>query len=219
MIKYEGISFEWLGHDGFIITTKMGKTICIDPYNVKGSFKPVDILISTHEHGDHCSPQDLKKFASKNTILIGIEAAKEKLSSVPHKELNLVKPYDKMSIETIDLEFVPAYNVNKFRSPGVPFHPKKDGKIGVILVVDGIRIYHAGDTDIIPEMKDFKPDIALLPVSGTYVMTFSEAIKAVSILKPKLAIPMHFGTIVGDIAMAESFKTGAECKVIIPTKS
>ncbi|MHA1214634.1 MAG: MBL fold metallo-hydrolase [Candidatus Hodarchaeales archaeon] len=219
MIEYEGISFKWLGHDGFIIKTKTGTRICIDPYNVKGTFEPVDVLISTHEHGDHCSPQDLKKFASKKTTLIGIEAAKNTLSTIEYKELHIAKPYDKMSVETIELEFVPAYNVNKFRSPGVPFHPKEDNKIGVILVIDGVRVYHAGDTDIIPEMKDFKPDVALLPVSGTYVMTYSEAIEAVSILKPKLAIPMHFGAIVGDRTMAENFKAGADCKVIIPTNN
>ena len=217
MINYEGITFKWLGHDGFLITSKTGQTVCIDPYEVKGNFSPVNILISTHEHGDHCSPADLAKFTSPDTVIFGIEAAKAKLSPLKKKSLKIIKPNTKDKIDSIDLEFVPAYNINKFRSPGKPFHPKEDNKVGVILTIDGIRVYHAGDTDIIPEMKNFKPHVALIPVSGTYVMTAKEAIEAVAILQPKLAIPMHFGAIVGDKSMAKEFKDGASCEVIIPT--
>lgn len=217
MINYEGITFKWLGHDGFLITSKTGQTICIDPYEVKGDFKPVNILISTHEHGDHCSPADLAKFTSSDTIIFGIEAAKDKLAPLKKKSLRIVKPNIKEKIDSIVLEFVPAYNVNKFRSPGKPFHPKEDNKVGVILTIDGVRVYHAGDTDKIPEMKDFKSDVALLPVSGTYVMTAKEAIEAAAVLQPKLAIPMHFGAIVGDKSMAKEFKDGVSCEVIIPS--
>jgi len=105
--------------------------------------------------------------------------------------------------------------LNKFREPGKPFHPKEDGKIGFILSVKGVRIYHAGDTDPIPEMKNFKTDIALLPVSGTYVMTPEEAGEAARMIKPKLAIPMHYGTIVGSENDAERFKQLATCPVQI----
>ncbi|WP_455464412.1 MBL fold metallo-hydrolase [Candidatus Hodarchaeum mangrovi] len=217
MINYEGITFKWLGHDGFLITSKTGQTICIDPYEVKGDFKPVNILISTHEHGDHCSPADLAKFTSSDTIIFGIEAAKDKLAPLKKKSLRIVKPNFKEKIDSIVLEFVPAYNVNKFRSPGKPFHPKEDNKVGVILTIDGVRVYHAGDTDKIPEMKYFKSDVALLPVSGTYVMTAKEAIEATAVLQPKLVIPMHFGAIVGDKSMAKEFKEGVSCEVIIPS--
>ncbi len=217
MINYEGITFKWLGHDGFLITSKTGQTICIDPYEVKGDFKPVNILISTHEHGDHCSPADLAQFTSSDTIIFGIEAAKDKLAPLKKKSLRIVKPNFKEKIDSIVLEFVPAYNVNKFRSPGKPFHPKEDNKVGVILTIDGVRVYHAGDTDKIPEMKYFKSDVALLPVSGTYVMTAKEAIEATAVLQPKLVIPMHFGAIVGDKSMAKEFKEGVSCEVIIPS--
>lgn len=217
MIEYEGISFRWLGHDGFLITSSSGKTICIDPFSVEGSFDPVDIIISTHEHGDHCSLDDMKKFVSTETEIIGISMAKSTLNNLKGKNVHFVSPGETMTIESIKFEFVPAYNVNKFRSPGVPFHPKEDKKIGVIMEVEGHRIYHAGDTDKIPEMEEFKTDVALLPVSGTYVMTAAEAIEAIEILKPKLVIPMHFGAIVGDRSMAEEFKSKVSCPVEIPS--
>ncbi|MFX0205794.1 MAG: MBL fold metallo-hydrolase [Candidatus Hodarchaeota archaeon] len=216
MIEFEGIKFRWLGHDGFLITDTSGKTVCIDPYNVMGSFEPVVVVISTHEHGDHCSLEDLKKFVSSETDCIGISMARSTLEKLDCKEVHYVKPGDKMSISSIPFEIVPAYNINKFRSPGVPFHPKEDNKIGIIFEMDGVRIYHAGDTDKIPEMETFRTDVALIPVSGTYVMTANEAIEAAEILKPKLAIPMHFGAIVGDKSMAEIFEKGVTCAVEIP---
>ncbi|MEM2004008.1 MAG: MBL fold metallo-hydrolase, partial [Nitrososphaerota archaeon] len=111
---------------------------------------------------------------------------------------------------------VPAYNVNKFRAPGVVFHPKEYGGVGYIIEVDNIRIYHPGDTDLIEEMKTLgRIDVALLPVSGTYVMTAEEAAKAVDIIKPDLAIPMHFGEIVGSEKDAQTFKSKASCRVEI----
>ncbi|MFX1282641.1 MAG: MBL fold metallo-hydrolase [Promethearchaeota archaeon] len=218
MIEFEGITFRWLGHDGFIITSSSGKTVCIDPFQVKGTFEPVDVLVSTHEHFDHCNFDDLKKFvSSEKTEVIGIPMARETLEKLDCKAVHYVGPSDKETISSIAFKFVPAYNINKFREPGVPFHPKDDKKIGLVFEMDGQRVYHAGDTDNIPEMKDIKPDVALIPVSGTYVMTAPEAIEATKVLNPKLVIPMHFGAIVGDQSMAEEFKKGVSCKVEIPS--
>ncbi|UCE14225.1 MAG: MBL fold metallo-hydrolase, partial [Candidatus Heimdallarchaeota archaeon] len=197
-----------------------GKTVCIDPFQTKGNFDPVDVLVSTHEHFDHCNIDDLKKFASSaKTEVIGIPMARETLEKLECKTVHYVSPSDKITVASIAFEIVPAYNINKFREPGVPFHPKEDKKIGVIFEMNGQRIYHAGDTDYIPEMADFSPgiDIALLPVSGTYVMTAPEAIEAAKVLNPKLVIPMHFGAIVGDRAMAEEFEKGVSFKVEIPS--
>lgn len=216
MIEYEGITFKWLGHDGFLITNKSGTSVCIDPYEVSGDFNPADIIISTHQHGDHCSPDDIQKFSSSETEIIGIPLSKEVLDKLESKTVHYVKPGDEINSKEIKIEMVPAYNISKFRSPGVPFHPKDDLHIGVIIEMDGVRIYHAGDTDHIPEMADFKVDIALLPVSGTYVMTAEEAIEAANTLNPKLAIPMHFGKIVGDRSMAEDFAEAVKCNVEIP---
>ncbi len=217
MIEYDGITFKWLGHDGFLITNKSGISVCIDPYVVTGDFNPADIVISTHQHGDHCSPDDIQKFSSSETEIIGIPLSKEVLDKLECKTVHYVKPGDEIIIKEMKIEIVPAYNISKFRSPGVPFHPKEDLHIGVIIEMDDVRIYHAGDTDHTPEMADFKVDVALLPVSGTYVMTANEAIEATSTLKPKLAIPMHFGKIVGDRSMAEDFAKTVKCNVEIPT--
>lgn len=105
---------------------------------------------------------------------------------------------------------MPAYNIDKFRSHGVPFHPAGDGKVGFVVDVDGTRIYHAGDTDNIPEMRNLKNiDIAFLPVSGTYVMTAPEAAQAAKVINPKLAVPMHYGDLVGTEEDAKKFKESA----------
>jgi L-ascorbate metabolism protein UlaG (beta-lactamase superfamily) len=108
---------------------------------------------------------------------------------------------------------VPAYNTNKFRSPGEPFHPREAGNVGFIITLDGQRIYHTGDTDVIDEMKGLEVDVALIPVSGTYVMTVEEAVQAVAAIGPKLAIPMHVGRGIGEPEMADQFKAQAGVEV------
>jgi len=105
------------------------------------------------------------------------------------------------------IEAVPAYNLNKFREPGTVFHPRAEKRLGFIAALDGTRVYFAGDTDFIPEMKSIKCDIALLPVSGTYVMTAEEAAEAAKAINPKIAVPMHYGAIVGSEADAKKFKS------------
>jgi L-ascorbate metabolism protein UlaG (beta-lactamase superfamily) len=109
-------------------------------------------------------------------------------------------------VKGIPIEATAAYNINKFRSPGVPFHPKESRHVGFVITLDGVRVYHAGDTDCIPEMNEVRADIALLPVSGTYVMTAEEAVEAVKILGPALAIPMHVGRGIGSLEDATRFK-------------
>ncbi len=215
MFEYSGVKISWLGHDSFRI--KDSKTIYIDPYQIRGG-EPADILLVSHEHYDHCSVEDARKIVTSSTVVITTQDSKESLSALKAKEIRIVKPGDKQVVYDISIEAVPAYNVNKFRTPGKVFHPKEDQKVGFILSLKGLRIYHGGDTDLVPEMKDFKPDLALLPVSGTYVMTAQEAAEATKILKPKLAIPMHYGAIVGSERDAENFKRLASCQVEILTK-
>ena len=213
MFEYQGVKISWLGHDSFRI--KNGKTIIIDPFKIRPLADKADVLLISHEHFDHLSLDDIKKVSSEKTTVVTTPACKKELSSLKVKDVKVVKPGDKVVLGDVSLEVVPAYNLNKFREPGKPFHPKEDGKIGFILSVKGVRIYHAGDTDPIPEMKSFKTDIALLPVSGTYVMTPEEAGEATRMIKPKLAIPMHYGTIVGSESDAERFKQLANCPVQI----
>ena len=123
------------------------------------------------------------------------------------KETRFLDPGGKFSVGKVEIEAVPAYNVNKFREPGKAFHPKAEKRLGFVITMDGTRVYFAGDTDFIPEMKDIAVDIALLPVSGTYVMTPEEAVEAALAIHPKIAVPMHYGAIVGSDADALKFKS------------
>ena len=216
MYEYHGVKISWLGHDSFKI--KNGKTIIIDPFKIRPSSDKADILLISHEHFDHFSLDDIKKVVNPNTTIVTIPAVKKDLSSLQVKEVRAVKPGDKFKIGDVSIEVVPAYNLNKFREPGKVFHPKEDGKVGFMIGIKGVRVYHAGDTDAIPEMKGLKPDVALLPVSGTYVMTPEEAAQAVKMVQPKLAIPMHYGVIVGTEQDAQKFKqlTAVEVQILKP---
>ena len=215
MFEYNGVKLTWLGHDGFRIED--GQVIYIDPYEIKGG-ADADLVLISHEHDDHCSIDDLKKVVTSKTVLVAHAQSKNKLSKLPVKELKIVRPGDKLALGTVTVEAVPAYNTNKFREPGKLFHPKEDGKLGFIVTVKGVRIYHAADTDHITEMKGMAPDIALLPVSGTYVMTAKEAAEAAASIKPKVAVPMHYASIVGSAKDAEEFKKLAKCEVRVMQK-
>jgi L-ascorbate metabolism protein UlaG (beta-lactamase superfamily) len=204
------INLKWLGHDSFLLTASDGKTIFFDPFGIKDSSVKADFILITHGHYDHCSVEDVKKVAKESTIIITTPDCQSKLSNLKIKNITLVSPGNKLQVLNMKLEVVPAYNTNK------AFHPKEQEWVGYVLEVDGKRIYHAGDTDLIPEMKDLKDiDYALLPVSGTYVMTADEAVQAVDIIKPKHAIPMHYGNIVGNSSDAEKFKKNAKTDVLI----
>jgi len=215
LFEYGGVKISWLGHDGFKI--KNAKTVYVDPYEIKGG-EEADILLISHNHEDHCSPEDVKKIVSEKTTIITTAESKRKLSKVKAKEILVAKPGQKILIDDVSVEMVPAYNVNKFRSPGHPFHPKENEMLGFIVTMNGVRIYHAGDTDLIPEMERLNVDVACLPVSGTYVMTAEEAVQSTRHIKLKVAIPMHYGSIVGDDRDAERFKTLASCEVRVLSK-
>ncbi|MDX2447946.1 MAG: MBL fold metallo-hydrolase [Desulfobacterales bacterium] len=193
-------SIVWLGHDGFRIDASA--CIYIDPYQIDGG-KPADLILVTHEHFDHCSPEDVTKIQQPETVIVTEKDSAKKLSG----DVRVMTPGERIALGGLKIEAVPAYNTNK------DFHPKANGWLGFIIEIDGIRIYHAGDSDYIPEMKDLDVDIALLPVSGTYVMDADEAVEAALAINPKLAIPMHYGAIVGDQSDATRFKDKLEGKI------
>ncbi len=216
MFEYYGVKLSWLGHDGFRIQN--GQVVYIDPYQIESGEPKADIVLVSHEHSDHCSVDDLKKIIGPNSVVVAHAQSRSELTKLKVKEIRIVKPGDKITIGDVAIEAVPAYNVNKFREPGKVFHPKEDGKLGFIVTVKGVRIYHAADTDHIPEMKNIQADVALLPVSGTYVMTAQEAAEAAADINPKIAIPMHYGAIVGSRKDAETFQTLVKCEVKILEK-
>lgn len=184
----------WLGHDGFKINAS--QTIYIDPFDLKGELEPADVICITHDHYDHCSPDDVAIILREDTIIIAAENCRGKLKG----DVRWVRPGDKVTIKDLTVEAIPAYNVNK------KFHPREAGGVGYILTVDSTKIYHAGDSDPIPEMEGLDVDIAMLPVSGVYVATAEEAVEAANMINPKTVIPMHYGSIVGSRADAERFK-------------
>jgi L-ascorbate metabolism protein UlaG (beta-lactamase superfamily) len=202
-------NIHWLGHDSFRIDGE-GVVIYVDPYRLKEGPK-ADVILITHDHGDHASPEDVAKIRKEDTVIVTIAQAAEKLSG----EIRIVKPGDELTVKGVAIKAVPAYNVNKFRSPGVPFHPQAAGYVGYVVTVKGVKIYHAGDSDLIPEMKDLRPDVALLPVSGTYVMTAEEAVEAAAAIGPQVAVPMHVGEGIGSLSDAQRFMEKASVPVII----
>ncbi len=199
----------WLGHDSFRLQGE--KTVYIDPWKLAPGAEKADVILVTHEHRDHCSSDDITSIQRDDTVIVAPESVAQKLGG----KVVVVKPGDRLSAAGIALEIVPAYNPNK------QFHPRSAGHVGYIVTLGGKRIYHSGDTDLIPEMAQIQCDIALLPVSGKYVMNAAEAAEAANTLKPALAIPMHYGdpTVVGTLNDAQEFKRLAQVPVEILAKT
>lgn len=193
-------NIHWLGHDTFKISGE--HTIYTDPFSINKK-DHADIILITHEHYDHCSPDDVKKLQGPETVIIATADCAAKLSGT----IRTIRSGETITIGKTVIEAVPAYNTNK------KFHPQDKGWVGYVITVNGTRIYLAGDTDLIPEMKTIKADIALLPVSGTYVMTAEEAVQAALIIQPRVAIPMHYGSIVGSSSDAKKFQEQLQGKI------
>ncbi len=211
----EGIHIEKINHAGFMI--QYDKTIYIDLFKTpQRDYDPADMVLVTHEHYDHMSIEDLKKVVTPETTIISTHMCEQELSTLGTTKIILLKPHEFYDFGDIRIETVPAYNINKFKSPGEVFHAKKDGRLGFVLDIFGTRVYHMGDTDNIPELTQLsRTDVALMPVSGTYVMTPEEAAAAATVIKPRVAVPMHYGVIVGTEKDAKAFKDKAPCEVKI----
>jgi L-ascorbate metabolism protein UlaG (beta-lactamase superfamily) len=187
----------WLGHDGFLLKG-CGKTVYIDPFRIPQGLPPADIICISHEHFDHCSPEDVEKIRQDSTVIVTEPGAAAKLAG----RVRTLAPGESCVVDGVSIEAVAAYNTNK------EFHPLAKQWLGFVITLDGVRIYHAGDTDHIQEMAGIRADIAMLPVSGTYVMTAEEAVQAALSIRPQVAIPMHFAAIVGTDGDAERFAAG-----------
>lgn len=184
----------WLGHASFRLAASA--VIYVDPFQLNGGPR-ADVILITHRHHDHLSPDDIARVSGPDTVVIAPADCLAPLTGYTR----MIAPGDTLRIGTVEVSAVPAYNVTK------SFHPKSNGWVGYVVTVDGATVYHAGDTDVIPEMAAICADIALLPIGGTYTMTADDAAQAVRMIRPAIAIPMHYGSLVGSLDDAERFRT------------
>jgi L-ascorbate metabolism protein UlaG (beta-lactamase superfamily) len=211
-------SLDWLGHSGFRL--RVGRAfVYIDPYRVPEGSPPADLILITHGHYDHFSPQDVERLSTRHTWLVGPAAVAERVSGQVHS----IAPgelLDEELVRGVQVAAVAAYNTSKRDAEGRVFHPRAAGWVGYELNVRGERLYHSGDTDVIPEMDSVTGvDVALLPVSGVYVMTAQEAAEAARRIAPQVAVPMHWGEHIGSAADAAEFAEKAPVEVRVLGKA
>jgi L-ascorbate metabolism protein UlaG (beta-lactamase superfamily) len=200
------IELKWLGHSGFLINNS--KKIYIDPYNIRDGLNKADIIFITHSHYDHCSVADIEKIVQEGTRIIMTADCQSKITrfNVPIK-MEIVEPGQELDFGDIKISVLPAYNTDK------NFHPKEESWVGYLIKINNILIYHAGDSDLIPEMQKLtgykqsgKEFVALLPIGGRFTMNVEEAFEAAKLIKPTLAIPMHYDSFIGTSEDAVEFK-------------
>ena len=198
-------NIECLGHST-IKFNKMGKIIYVDPYNIKEEIHDADIIFVTHSHYDHYSEEDITKIKRDDTkIVVTSDLANNVIDfGFMSNDVTIVLPNNKYEVDDIKFSTVNSYNINK------QFHPKENNWVGYIIELDGIKYYIAGDTDINEDNQKVKCDVALVPVGGTYTTTAQEAAGLVNIIKPKVAVPIHYGTIVGSEEDANIFRDSVE---------
>ncbi len=191
-------------------------TIYIDPFQMNEEPHDADFILITHEHYDHYSPEDIGKVAGDSTVFVIPENMKKKVGEVSElmKKTETVKPGSSYEIDGLEFETVPAYNIIK------PYHPKLSAWVGYVLKLGGKRIYIAGDTDATKEARAVSCDIALVPIGGTYTMDAVKGAELVNELSPELAIPTHYGSIVGskedEDVFAENVKEPVKTEFKIP---
>ena len=189
------------------------KVIYVDPFKIDGAPKDADIIFCTHDHFDHLSPGDIKKVMKPGAILVVPKKNAKKFKKYELSEVIGVEPFNEYEAQGIKFRTIPSYNLDK------KFHKKKKNWVGYIIDVDKASYYFAGDTDYIPEMDEIEADVVFLPVGGTYTMNAEEAAKAANSIKPKMAVPIHFGTVVGTREDAETFAKkldkGIQSKILL----
>jgi L-ascorbate metabolism protein UlaG (beta-lactamase superfamily) len=218
-MKVGDVNIRWLGHSGFLIENS--KVIYIDPYKIKEGLPKADVILITHGHYDHCSVSDIGKVIKEGTRIFLTADSQSKIArfEVPLR-VQIVEPNQEFDLSNIKISTFPAYNIDK------PFHSKDERFVGYLVKMNGVLIYHAGDSDNISEMQKLtgynqkeKTFIALLPVGGRFTMSAEEAFEAAKMIKPSIVVPMHWGSIAGSKEDAEEFcelckEEGIDCRVM-----
>lgn len=197
------------------ILINRAKKIYIDPFRINGNYNDADIIMITHDHYDHYSEEDIDKVRKEKTIIVIPLGLEERVIKAGFKKENImiVEPNKQYYIDEIKIDTIPSYNINK------QFHPKENKWVGYIIEIEGVSYYIPGDTDITEENKKVKCDVAFVPVGGTYTMNSKEAAELVNEIKPKVAIPIHYGEIVGTkqdaIEFIKRVNTEIKCEILI----
>lgn len=204
----ESVEVDWIGHATVKLQDSDGKTVYIDPWSdvMKEEMEKADLIISTHDHFDHFDKKAIQSLKKKGTVLICTEESEEEVPE--DMSYKVIKPGISVKAKNTRVKGVHAYNIDKFREPDTPFHPK-GFSTGVIFELDGVKFYHASDTDPIQEMErlwEEEIDVVFLPIGGTYTMDQEEAIKAIEMIRPEKVIPIHYGYIDETTADIEKFR-------------
>jgi L-ascorbate metabolism protein UlaG (beta-lactamase superfamily) len=194
-------NIHWLGHDSFRLDGSV--TVYVDPWKLPAGQPAAGTILVTHDHFDHLSLPDIEQVAGPDTVVVGPASV---TAQVPGVATVTLAPGESADVNGVAILAVTAYNLDKFREPGQPYHSQDSGGLGYVIALDGVRYYHAGDTDVVPEMAGVHCDVAMLPVGGTFTMTAEEAAEACALIDAAVAVPMHYGEIVGDIGDAERFR-------------
>ena len=203
-------NIHWHGHDSFRLDGIV--TVYIDPWKLPADLPAAGLILVTHDHFDHLSLPDIEKIAGPDTVVVGPASVTAQIDDLATVTL---ASGERVEVRGVQVLAVPAYNLDKFRAPGQPYHPREAGGLGYVVSLDGVRYYHAGDTDAVPEMADIHCEVALLPVGGKFTMTAEEAAQACELIDAAAAVPMHFGEVIGDVHDAERFRDHCRVPVTI----
>lgn len=176
------------------------KIIYFDPFKIEDEKHDADIIFITHNHYDHMDAESIKKIKNKNTIIVAPKSMEEVIKNIEFKEYVFLNPYEEINIGSINIKTIPAYNISK------TFHPKENNWIGYIITYNNVSYYVAGDTDKTNENEKVKCDVALIPIGGHFTMDVNEASELIKKINPKIVVPIHYGSIIGDIADGKKLK-------------
>ena len=188
-----------------------GNTIYFDPFKIETNYNDADVIFITHDHYDHYSEEDIGKIVKEDTVIVIPEDLKTKVLKKGWKEENIITviPNKSYTVKNIEFQTVPAYNVNK------QFHQKENNWVGYLVNMEGITYYISGDTDITKENKKVKCDVAFVPVGGTYTMDYKEAAELINEIKPKVAVPTHYGSIIGSKKDGAKFAKLVDADIVV----
>ena len=195
------------------IKINKGVTIYFDPFKIDREYHDADIIFITHSHYDHYSEEDILKVRKESTHVVAPVDLLDNLLTLgfTKESITIVKPNENYNVNGLTFKTVPAYNTNK------NFHPKSNNWVGYLLTLNDTVYYIAGDTDITEENKQVKCDVAFVPIGGTYTMNYKEAAELINEIKPKIAVPTHYASIVGSLEDGKNFdkllNSDIECKI------